>query len=351
MTSDDAFPGKRTWTTTSSPSGLLSVVVPAHNEASGIAHAVEVIAGVLSSCGMSFEIIVIDDGSRDQTFERIRALSAGDARIKGLRFTRNFGKEAALLAGLRAAQGAAVVTIDSDLQHPPALIPQMIDQWRTGAMVVDAVKRKRETDGAFTRTRARLFNALLSRLGGINLENASDFKLLDRVVVDAITRQLPERQRFYRGLADWVGYRHASIPFDVAARAEGEGKWSLLKLFSLATTAIVSFTSAPLQIVTVLGFATLAFGFLVGADALISWFQGRAVSGFATTIITLLIVGSFIMISLGIIGEYIAKIYDEIKARPSYLIEAAVGFDNGDPLRAEHASRPLAAVLEPGNDS
>ena len=351
MTAGDAVPIRRPWPTTTPPSDLLSVVVPAHNEASGIARAVEVIAGALSSSGMSLEIIVVDDGSRDQTFERIRALSAADPRVKGLRFTRNFGKEAALLAGLRASRGSAVVTIDSDLQHPPALIPQMIEQWRKGAMVVDAVKRSRATDWAFARGRARLFNALLSRLGGINLENASDFKLLDRVVVDAITRQLPERQRFYRGLADWVGYRHASIPFDVAARAEGEGKWSLLKLFSLATTAIVSFTSAPLQIVTVLGFATLAFGFLVGADALISWFQGRAVSGFATTIITLLIVGSFIMISLGIIGEYIAKIYDEIKARPPYLVEAAVGFENEDVLRAEYASRPLAALLEPGSDS
>jgi hypothetical protein len=164
-------------------------------------------------------------------------------------------------------------------------------------------------------------------LGGINMENSSDFKLLDRVVVDAIARQLPERQRFYRGLADWVGYRHASVPFDVEARAEGKGKWSLWKLVQLATTAIVSFTSAPLQIVTVLGVVTLVFAFGVAAEALVGWFQGRAVSGFTTTIITLLLLGSFIMISLGIIGEYIAKIYDEIKARPGYLIESAVGLD------------------------
>ncbi|HTP45744.1 MAG TPA: glycosyltransferase family 2 protein [Casimicrobiaceae bacterium] len=351
MTGGEVFPGRRPRDGASSPSDFLSIVVPAHNEASGIAHAVEAISGVLASGAMRFEIIVVDDGSRDQTFERVRALAAADVRVKGVRFTRNFGKEAALLAGLRAASGAAVVTIDADLQHPPALIPQMIQEWRAGAMVVDAVKRDRATDGALTRGRARLFNALLSRLGGINLKNASDFKLLDRVVVDAITRELPERQRFYRGLADWVGYRHASIPFDVAARADGEGKWSLLKLFSLATTAIVSFTSAPLQIVTVLGFATLAFGFFVGADALIAWFQGRAVSGFATTIITLLIVGSFIMISLGIIGEYIAKIYDEIKARPPYLVETEVGFEQQEAQRAGRAARPLAELLEPRRDS
>jgi glycosyltransferase involved in cell wall biosynthesis len=320
-------------------SELLSVVVPAHNEAAGIAHAIDVIASTLSSCGMNLEIIVVDDGSRDGTFECVKDRSIADGRVKGLRFTRNFGKEAALLAGLRVASGEAVVTIDSDLQHPPALIPKMIEEWRKGAMVVDAVKRRRENDGILTRLRAGLFNALLSRLGGINMGNSSDFKLLDRVVVDAIARELPERQRFYRGLADWVGYRHASIPFDVEARAEGKGKWSVWKLMQLATTAIVSFTSAPLQIVTVLGILTLLLGVVVGADALIAWFQGRAVSGFATTIITLLVVGSFIMISLGIIGEYLAKIYDEIKARPTYLVESAVGFDGDNNLR--HAVDPV----------
>jgi glycosyltransferase involved in cell wall biosynthesis len=326
-------------------SELLSVVVPAHNEAAGITHAIEVIATTLASCGMKLEIIVVDDGSRDATFERVKDRSIADGRVKGLRFTRNFGKEAALLAGLRVASGEAVVTIDSDLQHPPALIPKMLEEWRKGAMVVDAVKRRRENDGILTRLRAGLFNSLLSRLGGINMENSSDFKLLDRVVVDAIARELPERQRFYRGLADWVGYRHASIPFDVEVRAEGKGKWSLWKLMQLATTAIVSFTSAPLQIVTVLGTLTLLLGVVVGADALISYFQGRAVSGFATTIITLLVVGSFIMISLGIIGEYLAKIYDEIKARPTYLVESAVGFDSDSNLRqaAGPVKRPETA--------
>jgi glycosyltransferase involved in cell wall biosynthesis len=324
---------------------LLSVVVPAHNEAAGIGHATSVILHALASCGMKLELIVVDDGSRDDTFERVRELSRKDARIKGLRFSRNFGKEAALLAGLKSASGDAVVTIDSDLQHPPALIPQMIEEWRNGAAVVDAVKRSRENDGLLTRMRAGLFNALLSRLGGINLENASDFKLLDRVVVDAITRELPERQRFYRGLADWVGYRHASVPFDVGTRAEGQGKWSVWRLVGLATTAIVSFTSAPLQIVTVLGVLTLALGSVVGADAVIAWFQGRAVSGFATTIITLLVVGSFIMISLGIIGEYLAKIYDEIKARPSYLVESAVGFEDDEILgKAAVPARRAEAV-------
>jgi glycosyltransferase involved in cell wall biosynthesis len=307
---------------------------------------VEVIVDSLSSCGIKLEIIVVDDGSRDETFERIRNLSRKDPRVKGLRFTRNFGKEAALLAGLRVARGDAVVTIDSDLQHPPALIPRMLDEWRKGAMVVDAVKRGRQTDSALARLRAKVFNSLLSRLGGINLQHSSDFKLLDRRVVDAIARELPERQRFYRGLADWVGYRHSAVPFDVEARADGEGKWTFWRLVELATTATVSFTSAPLRIVTILGMLTFIFGFAVGTEALISWFRGSAVSGFTTIITTLLILGSLIMISLGIIGEYIAKIYDEIKARPTYLVEGAVGFEDDAMLLSARAMPEQPALID-----
>jgi polyisoprenyl-phosphate glycosyltransferase len=323
---------------------LLSIVIPAHNEAAGIARALDVIGAVASGCGMDWEIVVVDDGSPDDTFARVSERSRTDPRIKGLRFSRNFGKEAALLAGLRAARGDAVVTIDADLQHPPDLIPRMIDEWRKGYKVVDAVKRSRETDSAVARLRARLFNAVLSRLGGIDVQNSSDFKLLDRVVVDAVARGLPERQRFYRGLSGWVGYSHVSIPFDVQPRADGEGKWTLWKLADLATTATVSFTSAPLRIVTVLGSIALAFGFAVGAEALIGWFRGQAISGFTTTIITVLILGSFIMISLGIIGEYIAKIYDEIKLRPPYLVEASVGL--GERRAGESGSeRPQSTDL------
>jgi hypothetical protein len=173
---------------------------------------------------------------------------------------------------------------------------------------------------------------LVSKLGGVDLRNASDFKLLDRVVVNAIVQGLPERQRFYRGLSAWVGYRHTSVPFDVEARVQGQGKWTLWKLAELATTATVSFTSAPLRIVTILGLLTLGFGFAVGTEALIRWLQGQAVSGFTTMITTLLILGSFIMISLGIIGEYIAKIYDEIKARPPYLVESSVGVSQDETM-------------------
>ena len=311
-------------------SKLLSIVIPAHNEAAGIADALNTIKDTLSSCGMPWEIIVVDDGSRDNTFDRLNELAQDDSRVKVIRLSRNFGKEAALLAGLRAAIGDAVVTIDSDLQHPPQLIPAMIDAWRKGANVVDAVKRSRQNDGVFTRLRARIFNSLFSKLAGINLQNSSDFKLIDRVIVDTLACDLPESQRFYRGLSDWVGYSHETILFDVETRVKGEGKFTLWSLINLATTAIVSFTSAPLRIVTILGFSTLLFGLVVSVEALTTWFRGEAVSGFTTIVITLLIIGSFIMISLGIIGEYIAKIYDEVKHRPSYLVESSIGIGQDD---------------------
>lgn len=247
-----------------------------------------------------------------------------------------------MLAGLDYSQGQAVITMDADLQHPPELIPVMLDAWQKGAMVVHAVKESRGNDSVVTRMRANVFNNLVSWLGGIDLHNASDFKLLDRKVVDAICLKLPERERFYRGLTDWVGFQTAKVPFTVDARMSGEGKWSLLQLLKLALTAMVSFTSAPLRIVTFMGALTLILALFVGVDAIITWWHGIAVSGFATTIIVLLLIGSFIMISLGIIGEYIAKIYEEVKGRPSYLVERAANID-GKSLRPHTESSSAIA--------
>lgn len=316
------------------PPTLVSVVIPAHNEAAGIERAFDVIGRTLDGCGVEWEIIVVDDGSQDQTFSVVATYAAEDMRIHGIRFSRNFGKEAALLAGITAARGDAVITMDADLQHPPSLIPDLLKAWREGAKVVHAVKQQRKHDSALTRLRAQLFNRLLSRLGGIDLQNSSDFKLMDRVVVDIIARQLPERRRFFRGLADWVGYKNVRILFDVEERSEGTGKWSVVGLLDLAVTALVSFTSAPLRLVTGMGFLTLLLGFGLTVETLWYWFSGYAVSGFATVILTLLIIGSFIMISLGIIGEYIAKIYEEVKERPVYLIDESVGFKERDKQNA-----------------
>ncbi|HJP34525.1 MAG TPA: glycosyltransferase family 2 protein [Gammaproteobacteria bacterium] len=299
----------------------LSVVVPANNEAAGIGEAIDSLSGVLERCAKDWEIIAVDDGSEDDTYEIVREAARKDQRVRGIRFTRNFGKEAAILAGLRRATGDGVITIDGDMQHPVTLIPDMVEAWNDGAKVVSAEKRRRTPDSVVARFRAGCFNSIASRLTGVEIRNSSDFKLLDREVVDVMIHELPERQRFYRGLSEWVGYRDVKLHFDVQERSGGEGKWSFLKLADLAVTALVSFTSAPLRLVTIMGLLTLLLGFIIAVDTVISLFRGIAVSGFATIILTLLIIGSFIMISLGILGEYIAKIYEEIKQRPVYLIE------------------------------
>jgi glycosyltransferase involved in cell wall biosynthesis len=308
--------------------GFISVVMPAYNEADGIQVALQELSNVLNTCAESWEIIVVDDGSNDGTFLYVSEAAKTDARVKGIRLSRNFGKEAAILAGLKVTLGDAVITIDADLQHPPRLIPEFLNSWRKGAKIVHGIKHRRDEDTWISRLRAHGFNSLMAYLCGLDIRNSSDFKLLDRVVVDAITNNFPERKRFYRGLVHWVGYQQSFISFDVQSRNLGVGKWSLRELISLATTGIVSFSATPLRIVTILGLMTLLLGFAIGVDAVWSWSQGKAVSGFATIIITLLILGSFIMISLGVIGEYIAKIYEEIKERPVYLVEEQIGINS-----------------------
>ncbi len=304
---------------------LVSVVMPAHNEAEGIETAVRVVRGVLTEAGLRNEIIVVDDGSRDATFHRVSQVAQDLENVIGIRLSRNFGKEAAILAGLRTARGDVVVTMDSDLQHPPSLIPQMVEAWRNGAMVVNAVKRERKVDTLVARARALVYGWLSEKLGGLDLRNSSDFKLLDRQVVRVVVDLLPERRRLYRGLVQWVGFAQCDVPFQVDPRVAGQTKFSLRSLIGLAITGVISFTNTPLHIVTGLGLATLALSLGVAADAIWSWYHGTAVSGFATTIIVELLIGSFIMISLGIVGQYIAKMYDELKRRPSYLVATQVG--------------------------
>jgi glycosyltransferase involved in cell wall biosynthesis len=325
----------------------ISVVIPAYREALGIVASIDAVERVLVAENLAYEIIVVDDGSPDGTFARIQEIAVRNAHVRGIRLSRNFGKEAALLAGLRAARGDAVITIDADLQHPPAMIPQMVRAWRNNIAVVNAVKLSRGTEGFLSRWRAEFFNRLLTRIGGVDLRNSSDFKLLDRKVVDVLVQLLPEKRRFYRGLAQWIGFEQLNIQFDVEDRKTGQSSWSTRSLLGLALTAILSFTSAPLRVVTLLGLVAMLLGVVIGGDALWSWLNHRAVSGFATIIMTLLLLGSLIMISLGIIGEYIAKIYDEIKCRPSYLVDEACGVEDAlrvAALPSETSVRELATA-------
>lgn len=312
----------------SQPRCDVSVVIPAMNEAPGIGRTVAVVEEVLAGVTDSFEILVVDDGSRDDTFETLVALRQRHPRLKALSLSRNFGKEAALMAGLAAAGGRAVVTMDADLQHPPALIPEFVRLWKDGAKVVHGVKEERAHDTLGQRLRARIFNELLTRLGGFDCANCSDFKLLDREVVDIVAHRLPERNRLYRGLASWVGFPQQSVGFTVAERAAGASKFSTRALVNLAADAIVSFSTTPLRIVTFLGAFTLLLGLGIALEAFWSWLEGVAVSGFMTLILSLLIIGSSIMISLGIIGEYVGRIYEELKRRPVYLVGRSAGFDD-----------------------
>ena len=311
----------------SDPPCLISVVVPAKDEDRCIEKLIQNLHALFSELGIPHEIIIVDDGSSDLTFDVVRKLRESIGVVKGLRFSRNFGKESALLAGLHACKGDAVITIDADHQHPPTLIPDMLRKWKDGASVVHAVKTHDPSHSWLPRQGIRIFSALLSWLGGIDVQNSSDFKLLDRKVVGVLVSRLREHRRFFRALSNWVGFRQENVYFSVQARESGQSKWSIPSLLDLAIAGVVSFTSAPLRLVTFLGVITLIFGTIVTIETIWAWFYGFSVSGFATLEITILLIGSFIMISLGIVGEYIANIYEEVKGRPGYIVEEKLGFD------------------------
>jgi polyisoprenyl-phosphate glycosyltransferase len=303
----------------------LTIVVPMFRESEHVPVSLAEIESHIVRCCADYEIIVIDDGSPDDTWEQIRRYSADHPRCRGLRLSRNFGKEHAVSAGLEHSTGRAVIVMDGDLQHPPALIEKMLDPWRKGeADVVEAVKTDRGRESAANALFARTFYRMLKWLSGFDLQNASDFKLLDRKVVDAWKR-LSERNLFFRGMTAWLGFRRVQMPFEVPDRVGGRSQWSFIALVRLAMTAVTAFSSSLLQLVTLCGLVFLAFSLIWAAYTISFWFTGRAVEGFTTVILLLLVIGSFIMISLGIIGLYLARIYDEVKGRPRYLIAETTG--------------------------
>ena len=306
---------------------LVSVIIPVHNESAVLAATLRAVIDVLAGQSARSEIVVVDDGSTDATWAVLARAAAGNPAIRGLRLSRHFGKEAALCAGLDAASGDIVVTMDGDLQHPPPLIPAMLKMWSEGADIVDAVKTTTAA-GTIEGLRSRLFYALLRLLARRDLEGMSDFKLLDRSVLDAY-RRMPERNVFYRGMTDWLGFRRVEIGFEVPPRPAGRTRFTLWALIRLALTAVTSFSSAPLHAITTIGVAFLIFAGALGAQTLWRKFTGTALDGFTTVILLLLITGSAIMIGLGVIGVYIARIYDEVKARPRYVVAEACGDDRG----------------------
>lgn len=299
---------------------FITVVIPVYNEESQICENISVIRKHLAETGIEFMILLVDDGSTDGTWFRLKMLSEEIPDIKALRLSRNFGKESALLAGLEAAEGDACIIMDADLQHPPSLIHDMIRLWRVeGYDVVEGVKALRGNESVINKVGANLFYNILSKLSGFNIKQASDFKLLDRKVVSALL-SMNERSTFFRGMSAWVGYNRKSIPFNVGVRTNGVSKWSLIKLCNLAVKAITSYSSFPLHIVTIMGVGFLAGALVLGIQTLYMKLSGMAFDGFTTVILLLLIIGSALMISLGIIGTYIARIYEEVKFRPRYIV-------------------------------
>lgn len=303
----------------------VSVLVPAFNEAEGIAIFLKQLQTTLEQCACDFDIWVVDDGSRDATWERLRELQAASPRIRALRFTRNFGKEAAILAGLRHAKGHAVIVMDADGQHPTSLLPDMIGTWRAGkAEIVAAQKIDRSTDSLLSRLNAKAFNGMMRVLTGLDLTGASDFRLLDRRVVDTLLA-FPERVRFFRGMTVWTGFRTEHLGFDVAPRIAGDTHWSTQQLINLAITAITAFSAKPLTLVFRLGMLGMVAAALLFIQALYSWATGIAVSGWTSMTVVVLFFGSANLLAIGVLGAYLAQIFNEIKGRPEFLVAEVLG--------------------------
>lgn len=297
----------------------LSIVLPAYNEEQNIANTAAVLSKLLSENEIDYELIFISDGSKDGTYQEIQKASEENPRIKGAQFSRNFGKEAGIFAGLELSGGDAVIVMDCDLQHPPEVILQMWKLWQEGAEIVEGIKSKRGRESIFYKLSAGLFYKIMSKLIKMDMNASSDFKLLDRKVVNVLL-ELPERNTFFRALTFWAGFRTTSIEYEVQERQFGTSKWSFLSLMKYAVANATSFSTFPLQLVTVMGVVSIFFSVIIAIQTLVKYLMGAAVEGFTTVILLILIIGGFIMLSLGVIGHYIARIYEEVKGRPKYII-------------------------------
>lgn len=305
----------------------LSIVIPVYNEERGIAGLVARLVPVLEATGAQFEVIFVDDGSADGTLSMLRAAHARDGRIKAISLSRNFGKEIAVAAGLRAASSEAVILMDGDLQHPPELIPAFLDGWRAGHDVVYGARQDRQADGPVRRLFSVFYYRLFRALSGTRLhENGGDFRLFSRRALDAYN-QLGERARFNKGLFAWIGFSVLPVPFDVPDRPDGGGtKWSRRRLARFALDGLASFSTLPLRVWSVLGIAVSAVAFVYAVVFLTKTIlYGVDQAGFPTLIISIMFFSGVQLISLGVIGEYLGRIYDEVKARPLYLVAEEIG--------------------------
>ena len=309
----------------------LSIILPFHNEADGVHELLRRVSRVLNQINLNYEIICIDDGSTDSTYAALTHARELDHRLKLVRMARNFGKEAALTCGLRLAAGKAAITMDSDLQHPPEVIPDLVAQWQGGVDLVYAIRRNRDTDGTLRRLFSRAFYAVFRTIAEIQMpEGAGDFCLLDRKVINAVNA-LPERNRFMKGLVSWVGFSQTTVPFDVAPRHGGSTHWNFFRLIRFAFDGLSAFSTLPLRIWTWGGAAVSLFAIGYGLYlTLRTLMYGVDVPGYASMMVGVLFLGGVQLLSLGMIGEYLARVLTEVKARPIYLEAERIGFDQSE---------------------
>ncbi len=320
----------------------LTVIVPVLNEARGVPLLERRLTRVLDMIGCPWDVVLVDDGSTDRTLHELRALNARDPRYTALSLSRNFGKEVAVAAGLKAAKGEGVVIMDGDLQHPPETIREFVAKWDDGYDVVYGQRRDRETDTPLIRWAARTFYKVFQSMSGTELpRGAGDFRLLDRKAVDALNR-IGERARFNKGLYAWIGFKSTGVPFDVEARRDGASRWRPGRLLSFALDGLASFTTVPLRVWSYVGLAVSAFAFVYALVFLLKTLVfGIDVPGFPTLVISVMLLSGVQLISLGVIGEYLGRVYEEVKGRPLYIVAEHVGITAAvdDPAKANDVSR------------
>lgn len=303
---------------------MVSILLPAYNEEEVVNKACEKIALLLEEKDIRYEILLVDDGSKDATWIEIQNQSKNNPCVRGIRFSRNFGKEAAIFAGLEHINGECCVIMDCDLQHPPEKILEMYYLWQQGYEIIEGVKENRGRETIFYHICAKGFYKIISTVTRIDMSRASDFKLLDKKVIQVLVT-MKENKAFFRALSSWVGFKTTQISFQVQKREAGESKWSLLSLVKYAITNITSFTAAPMQIVTIFGIVMFFLSTILGIVTIFQKITGLAVEGFTAVIILQLFSSSIIMFSLGVIGHYIAQIYEEVKGRPRSIITEECG--------------------------
>jgi polyisoprenyl-phosphate glycosyltransferase len=330
-------------------SPVLSIVAPAYNEERNLPAFLAATIPVLEGIGVPFEIVFVDDGSRDGTLGMLAAAASQDSRIKVVGLARNFGKDVALSAGLAHASGDAIVPIDCDLQHPPELIPQFYARWREGFDMVIGVRSRRDEEGWLRRTLSQTYYKVMRSMTSVEIPpNAGDFRLLDRKILDVINK-MPERHRFMKGIFAWPGFKVSSIEFQANVRAnETRSSWSFFKLWRFALDGLFSFSTAPLKLWTYIGALSAAAAFVYGIITLIQkLFIGIAVSGYASLLIVLLFFNGLLLLSNGIQGEYIARIFEEVKGRPLYVVGQTFGFDQPARRADAPAAPPEAPAVAP----